>query len=284
MKKLTLIGTGTLGSAIARRLSQQGFDLMVYNRTKEKALKLSAMGIHVADNIRVALEHSDRILLVLSEKRAIDALIKKDDLVFENKLILQMGTITSKESVDLDEYIRSKGGEYLEAPVLGSRNETSKGALLIMVGGDSGLYQAQKDYLDVLGPSFYIGQVGMAATIKLALNHLIAAHAYAFSFSLGMVEKKGVPVEVFNTILKKSSLYAPMYDKKFEGWIKRDFSNPNFPTKHLLKDVSLIIKEAQEQNIDTQLMRALTNVIRKSLEMGLEDQDYSSIFRSINNL
>ena len=281
--KISLIGTGILGRAIAEKLASNGFDLSVFNRTHTKTEPLASKGITVSGSIVEAFATAEVILLVLADKGAIDAVLSTEDLSFERKTIIQMGTITSQESKDLDQLIQAKGGIYAEAPVLGSRPETQAGKLIIMTGGDEAVLQRQRVYLEKIGRVYYIGSVGQAAALKLALNQLIASHAFAFSFSLGLVEKSGVNTDLFVDILQNSSLYAPMFDKKYQRWIKRDFSNPNFPTKHLLKDVALIIKEAKVNNIETHVLEAYQVLIMKSLSMGLSDVDYSSVFQAINN-
>ena len=72
--------------------------------------------------------------------------------------------------------------------------------------------------------------------------------------SLGLVEKSGIDVDVFMSILSDSALFAPMYSKKLPNWLKRDYANPNFPLKHLLKDVELIVREAKGKKLNTAII------------------------------
>ncbi|MBZ0165555.1 MAG: NAD-binding protein, partial [Candidatus Omnitrophica bacterium] len=121
-----------------------------------------------------------------------------------------------------------------------------------------------------------------AAALKLALNQLIAVHAAGFSLSLGIVERNDIDRQLFMEILRESSLYTSMYDKKLHNWVERDFSNPNFPTKHLQKDVRLISEHASEAGLNTGVLEAIRTIIDQSVERGCGDMDYSSIINVIH--
>jgi 3-hydroxyisobutyrate dehydrogenase len=91
------------------------------------------------------------------------------------------------------------------------------------------------------------------------------------------VQKNDVDVEKFMSILRPSALYAPTFDKKLARMLDRDFSNPNFPTKHLLKDVKLFASEAEGVQIDTALLKGLETVIQATVARGLDFTDYSAV-------
>ena len=114
------------------------------------------------------------------------------------------------------------------------------------------------------------------------MNQLIASLTAAFSLSLGLVEKEGVEIEKFMKILRQSALYAPTFDKKMSRMLDRNFANPNFPTKHLLKDTNLFLQEAEEIGLDIIGLEGTKKIIQKAIESGFSDADYSAIFAAIN--
>jgi hypothetical protein len=124
-------------------------------------------------------------------------------------------------------------------------------------------------------------QVGAAAAVKLALNQLIASLTVGFSTSLGLLQKNDVDIEAFMAILRPSALYAPTFDKKLPRMLARDYANPNFPTKHLLKDVRLFEREASRSGLNTSALQGLAQVISSCVERGLDDTDYSAVHDSI---
>ena len=100
----------------------------------------------------------------------------------------------------------------------------------------------------------------------------ISQHCYVC-----FVQKNDVDIEKFMSILRPSALYAPTFDKKLQRMLDRDFANPNFPTKHLLKDVRLFEKEAQVAALDTALLQGLERVIESTVARGLDFTDYSAV-------
>ncbi len=124
--------------------------------------------------------------------------------------------------------------------------------------------------------------MGKAAAMKLALNQLIAALTAAFSLSLALVEAEDVEVDLFMKILRKSALYVPTFDKKISRMLDRNFANPNFPTKHLLKDTDLFLEEAKEIGLDIIGLEGTRKIIEKAIDKGFADDDYSAIFAAIN--
>jgi 3-hydroxyisobutyrate dehydrogenase len=123
--------------------------------------------------------------------------------------------------------------------------------------------------------------VGTASAVKLALNQLIASLTIGFSTSLGLLQRNNVDIDAFMKILRTSALYAPTFDKKLQRMLDREYSNPNFPTKHLLKDVKLIEKEARRAKLNTAVLEALQRVIAESLAKGLSETDYSAVHEAV---
>jgi len=136
--------------------------------------------------------------------------------------------------------------------------------------------------LSIFGPDpIHVGDIGKAAAMKLALNQLIASLTASFSLSLGLVLKHGIDVQQFMGIVRESALYAPTYDKKLKRYLAHDYRNPNFPTKHLKKDVDLIIGEAQKCNLQADALQGVQSIIQQALKKGYNDTDYSSLFEAI---
>ena len=286
MKKIAILGTGLMGKAIAERLLERRCALAVFNRTKHKAVPLKKRGAGIANSPREAIEKADCVLLVLADHKAILEIFHAiPSEVFKGKNFIQMGTIAPSESVKLKETISRRGGEYCEAPVLGSIKEVLAGKLFIMFGGTRKQFDRWRGFLKIFDPQpHYIGKVGQAAVLKLALNHLIAAHAVSFSTSLGIVQKNGIDADIFMDILRQSSLYAPMVDKKLPNWRKHVYRPVNFPVKHLLKDINLILKEVKRLKIQTGAVQAVRRLLMRSVQEGYKDLDYSAVFETVNRL
>jgi 3-hydroxyisobutyrate dehydrogenase len=194
-----------------------------------------------------------------------------------------MGTIAPQQSQHIEHQLNSAGAEYLECPVLGSLPEARSGKLILMAAGMEDNYKQALPLLKMIGETpRYIGRTGQAAAVKLALNQLIAGLTATFSLSLALIEENGIDVDQFMQILRESALYAPTFDKKLDRMRNRNFSDPNFPTKHLAKDTRLFLEVGEQLRLDTSALEGINRLLDKTIAMGLDNTDYSALYAAIS--
>jgi 3-hydroxyisobutyrate dehydrogenase len=278
--KVAVLGTGLLGYPIARRLHEAGHRVTAWNRTPEKAEPLRAVGVEVVARPAQAVVSADVTLLVLADAVAIRSVLLAEDVAasLPGRTVVQMGTIGPAQSVAIQQAVQAAGGEYLEAPVLGSIAEANAGTLVVMVGGAPAQFSRLTDVLHVLSREpCLVGPVGKAAALKLALNQLIAAETAAFALSLGLIQRHGISVDLFMDILRKSALFAPTFDKKLPRLLASDYSNPNFSVAHLLKDVDLVLHEASVCRLEDRSLEGVRSLLAKAVRQGQSTYDYSAL-------
>jgi 3-hydroxyisobutyrate dehydrogenase len=283
--KVAFLGTGLMGLPMAQRLLAANIELVAYNRTPEKLAPLQAAGAEIVTHPRQAIRAADYIILMLTNTAAIYHVLLSDTAwrTLEGRTVIQMGTITPIESQEIRDAVIGGGGEYIEAPVLGSIPEAKAGKLIVMVGAEQRQYQRDLKLLQNFGPEpILVGPVGSAAALKLALNQLIASLTTSFALSLAFIERQGIDIDLFMQILRQSSLYAPTFDKKLNRMLEGNYTNPNFPTKHLLKDTDLFISAAKSSGLDLVSIEAVRQILQTAMKMSFADDDYSSIFSAIN--
>lgn len=283
--KYGLIGTGLMGFPMATQLLKAGLPLSVFNRTREKAQPLADLGAAIASTPGEVLVAADCVLLMLTDTAAIRATILSDEARphLANRTIIQMGTIAPSESRSLVEDIQVAGGEYIEAPVLGSIPQVKEGSLIVMVGATEQQFADWRSLLQVFGPEpTLVGPVGTAMALKLAMNQLIATLTNAFALSLGFVQRQGVEIDTFMEVVRESALYAPTFDKKLARMCDRNFDNPNFPSKHLAKDIGLFLREADDCGLMTDSLAGVQSVVARTISLGLTDADYSALYAAVN--
>ncbi len=282
--KIAFIGTGLMGSAMVKNLLANKHSLTVYNRTKSKTEELKKLGALVADTPKDAIINSDVVITMLSDFSAVTEVLFKEKINYKDKTVIQMSTISPDESLLLKERIEQSGGNYFEAPVLGSVPQIENKALLTLVGGTQNQYNKFKELFECFGKEiFLIGETGKASALKLAFNQLIAAESAVFSMSLGYIIKKGINVNQFMDILKKSAFFAPTFERKLNNYLNDDYSNPHFPLKHMLKDINLVFNEFQKQNINTMPLEGIKKILELSVKQNLSGMDYSVLYKVINN-
>lgn len=284
--KVGLIGTGLMGQPMALKLLQAEETVVVYNRTPSKLLPLEQAGAIIVNSPTEVFKSAEVIILMLSDAPAITSILDRvlgstPDLL-TGKTIVQMGTIAPQESQAIAERVTQASGSYLEAPVLGSIPQVKTGDLIVMVGSTPAEFQKWQPLLKHFSPQpIHVGAVGTASAMKLALNQLIAGLTSTFALSLGLVKQQGVDVEQFMSIVRESALYAPTFDKKLTRMQENNFANPNFPTKHLLKDTNLFLAQAEQSGLDTSGLTGIKTLLEKAIALGLADQDYSAIYQAV---
>ena len=283
--RVAFIGTGLMGYPMAERVLAAGHELIVYNRTREKAEPLARKGARIAASSHEAIEAGECTVFMVKDGSVVRDLLSDEGYIpsLGGRTIIQMSTIGPAESVKLKEEVRGAAGEYFEAPVLGSVPQAEQGALLVMVGGNAGQLERWGDLLRCFGPEpRLVGGVGQAAALKLAMNQLIGSLSAAFSLSLGMARRKGIETDVFMDILRQSAFFAPTFDRKLPQMLARDFSSPNFPAALLLKDLDLARAEAGALGLDTTALDGVRDVVKKTVEADRGREDYAALYETID--
>tara|TARA_B100000963_G_scaffold334620_1_gene327971 strand:- start:2 stop:592 length:591 start_codon:yes stop_codon:yes gene_type:complete len=189
-----------------------------------------------------------------------------------------MGTVGASLSKKIESLIVSKGGYYLEAPVLGSVPESLQGKLLIMVGGDKNKYEECKVIFSALSKKIlYFKSVQQAASCKLALNYQIASLTYNFSLTLRYLIESDIDLDLFMEFLRNSALYTKTYDKKLSRFKDKDYKNGNFNIDNLSKDINLFTKEINNMKINGQSIEILNEILGQYKKFNLDNLDYSCL-------
>ncbi|MDJ0805198.1 MAG: NAD(P)-dependent oxidoreductase [Gammaproteobacteria bacterium] len=283
--KISVIGLGLMGLPIAQRLMHCGHDVLGWNRSAERLAAAQAEGLNATADLNRVISQGEIVVLTLSDAAAIETVLfeQLEDGLLKGKQVIQMGTISPDESREIQHRILAAEAEYLEAPVLGSIPEAKNGSLIVMAAGPEAAYQHCLLLLRCLGKEVeHLGGVGQAAAMKLAMNQLIAALTAGFSLSLGLIKAEGVDVEQFMGLLRESALYAPTFDKKLGKMLEHNYANPNFPLKHLIKDLALYQEAADKNGIEPSISESMLAVLQQGCDAGYCEEDYASLYEAIN--
>lgn len=273
-----------MGEPMALRLQACGHSVVVYNRTSAKLRPLIERGIETKASPSELVADCDCTILMVSDAAAIATtlLTPKTQAALANHTVIQMGTIAPEQSRQLCTQVNQAGGHYLEAPVLGSIPQVQAGSLIVMVGSTPAQFQQWSPLLTSFGDQvMHIGPVGSGAAVKLAMNQLIGSLTTAFSLSLALVQQEKIDVTLFMDIVRNSALYAPTFDKKLDRMLNRNFDNPNFPTKHMLKDMKLFAQAASAAGLSSALADGVVAVVEQAIAQGLADKDYSALYEAV---
>ena len=277
MTAVSLLGTGLLGTAIAQRLLDRGLDVHVWNRDASRLGPLVDQGATPILDLHDAALNRDAVITVLRDGN-VTAEVLRSLGPLAQATVIPMGTMGVKESQNLAAQVIRQGGDYLEAPALGSRPQALSGTLLVMAGGTATAFTRQQDLLAQLSQQpIHVGDVGSGAATKLALNQMIASLTHSFSLALRLIQQSGVPVETFMKILRPSALYAPTFDKKLQRMLDQHYSDPNFSTALLRKDLRLFLEESATAGLQASGLQGLASLLDEAQGGDLDDQDYCAL-------
>lgn len=277
MTSVAVLGTGLLGTAIAKRLLDVGLEVHVWNRNTARLAPLLEQGATAIQELQGAAQGRNAVITVLRDG-GVTASVVHALGPLHGTTVMPMGTMGVEESRQLALHVVPNNGHYLEAPVLGSKPQALDGTLLVMAGGNGQVFEEQRPLLSHLCQEpLLVGPVGSGAATKLALNQLIASLTHSFSLSLQLIQQAGVPVETFMAILRPSALYAPTFDKKLQRMLDHSYADPNFSTALLRKDLRLFLEEATTAGLQDQGLSGLLTLLEQAKGTELDEQDYCAL-------
>jgi 3-hydroxyisobutyrate dehydrogenase-like beta-hydroxyacid dehydrogenase len=215
IERVGFAGLGAMGAGIARRLLDAGYDVVGWNRTREKAEPLIAAGMGWADTPRELAASVDVLCTMLTNTAAVEATAEGPDGVLAGlrggSVWADISTIAPDASVELAGRVRAAGAYFLDCPVSGSPATLAAGQMSVMVGGDRAAFERIEELLHAIGPKVtYIGPNGQAILTKVAINLALVVSVTAFAEGVALVEKAGVAREALVDAVLKSVIASPV--------------------------------------------------------------------------
>ncbi|KAL4355173.1 hypothetical protein GQ457_06G027780 [Hibiscus cannabinus] len=279
------LGVGIMGKAMSINLLKNGFKVTVWNRTLSKCDEVVAHGASVGATPAEVVKKCKITIAILSDPDAALSVVFDKDGVLEQicngKGYIDMSTVDSQTSCKISEAITSKGGHFLEAPVSGSKQPAETGQLIILAAGDKALYEEAVPAFNVLGKkSFFLGQTGNGAKMKLVVNMILGSVMNAFSEGLVLAERSGLNPHDLLDVLDLGGIANPMFRGKGPAMLRDDHS-PAFPLKHQQKDMRLALALGDENGVSMPVAAAANEAFKKARSMGLGDLDFSAVLETV---
>jgi 3-hydroxyisobutyrate dehydrogenase-like beta-hydroxyacid dehydrogenase len=215
LERVGFAGLGAMGGGIARRLLEAGYDVVGWNRTRERAEPLVAVGMRWAETPRELAESVDVLFTMLTDTAAVEATASGPDGVLaglrEGAVWADISTISPEASVALAERVRATGASLLDCPVSGSPATLAAGQMSVMVGGERAAFDRIEEILRAIGPKVtYIGPNGQAILTKIAINLALVVSVTAFAEGVALIEKAGVDRAAAVDAVLKSVIASPV--------------------------------------------------------------------------
>jgi len=283
-RTIGFVGTGLMGRGMARSLIRKGHALRVYNRTRAKAEEVAQLGAQVAASPAEAARDADVVISMLADPKAVADCFEGPHGILgalkKGAVVIDSSTVSPPTTQKMAEQVRARGGQMLDAPVFGSKNEAENGALGFIVGGDRAVFDSVQDVLSCLGKSTYMGPSGMGATAKLVVNLVIAGELQAFHEGMVMATKAGLDPDLMYGVLMNSRAKAGIFEMKGPNILKRDFST-FFPLRLMDKDMRLALETAESLRLSMPLVQAVKEVLGACVTAGQAEEDFSSAIKHL---
>jgi 3-hydroxyisobutyrate dehydrogenase-like beta-hydroxyacid dehydrogenase len=278
MSTVGFIGLGGMGSRMARRLLEAGHEVVVWNRTPERAAELVELGATQAESPSDAARRADVVITMLSDPAALWAVVEGPSGIAagadESLTVIEMSTVGPAAVARLASLL-PEGTGFLDAPVLGSLSEAESGKLKIFVGGRESLMNRWTPLLSALGDPMHVGPLGAGAAAKLVANTTLFGVLATLGEALALGQGLGLSPDTTFDVLATTPLAAQAERRRAA------VESGEYPRRFALslgvKDLDLIVEAAAAAGVDLRVAAAARAWLAEAEAAGWGDRDYSAV-------
>ncbi len=277
MTGLGFLGLGHMGGPMAGRLADHGLQPLVWNRTPDKAERLTARGARVADAVGEVFVRCEVVVLMLANDRVIDEVLDRTPEGFgvpvAGRTVVNMGTVSPLYSAGLGAALAANGARYVEAPVSGSRVPAEDGALVAMLAGDDDAVDRVEPMLSCLtSATFRCGPVPRALETKLAVNVFLIALVGALAESAAFAERCGLPLDLLRRVLDAGPMASAVSRGKLAKLLDADLS-AQAAVSDVRYNTRLILETGERVRAGLPLTSACEQLLAQAETQGLGSSD-----------
>ena len=284
MTNITILGTGAMGSRMARKLLTAGYSVTVFNRTRKRALPLVQEGAEFATTPIAAVKDADIIISMLTNDEAsrtvwLDKVSGAIAGLKKGAIAIEASTLSLDCINELTKEFDSHDIAFLDAPVVGSRPQADSGTLVFLVGGEESILDRVKPVLSCMASAIrHAGVNGAGTKIKLAINAFFGVQVSAFSEIIGLLERSGIAkektVDLFNQL--------PTTSPALQGigkLISTSNFEPLFPISLMEKDFRYAIDMSNIHHSAVPVVNAAHGIFKNALKYGLGQKNINSVIQ-----
>ena len=279
-----LIGVGLLGSALANRLMNDGLRVYGFDSNEEQLEALNHSGGIACDSAAEVVQNCDVLILSLPTSDVVLSLVRQLRTDFEpSQIVVDTTTGDPQQMIAVGQSLAELGVSYLEATVAGSSAQVTAGEVALLLGGDAKVVESVKPLLAAItSKHFHLGPVGTASRFKLVHNLVLGLHRAVLAEGLVFAESLGFDQEVTLEILEQTPAQSGVMETKGRRMVERDYGLQARLSQHL-KDVRLILAEAERAGASTPLSRIHKTLLEQAEELGFGDADNSAVMEAFRH-
>jgi 3-hydroxyisobutyrate dehydrogenase len=280
MAGIAVLGTGTMGTPIARNLLRAGFDVRVWNRSRARTDALVADGARYAPTPSAAAEGVDVLITMLADGAAVEQVMTGQagalPTLSPGAVWIQMSTVGVEWTDRLATSAARRGVTFVDAPVSGSSEPAEKGELVVLASGALSVRSRVEPIFDVLGrQTLWLERIGDGSRLKLVLNNWLAVLVEGMAETLALSATLDLDPHLFVGTIAGGPLGSPYAVAKADAMLDARF-RPGFPLRHADKDATLASHAAQDRGLALPLTTALLGRWQDAIALGHGDDDVAS--------
>lgn len=265
---------------MAANLQKAGYELVVYNRTTEKAAELVNKGAKLAESPAALAKEVEVLFTMLSTpgvvRETAEAFLPH---LTEGSFWVDVSTVNPSFSREMSTLSGEYKVHFVDAPVAGSKAPAAAGELLFLTGGTEEVLKEIVPLLGVMGKkTLFLGKPGNGANVKMLINLMLAQSMATFSEAMSLGKAMGLPEKQLLNILTATPVVAPVMNLLKERLLAGDF-DVNFPLKWIHKDVMLALDTASELGVSMSSLEQTEALYKEALDENLGDLDFSAIYQ-----
>ena len=282
--KVTVLGTGIMGSGIARSLKRAGLEVTAWNRTPSRSAPLAEEGIIIAHEPSEAVAQADAIIISLYDAESVLTML---DNVYDDApssaVWIQTATIGREGARKAGQFAKEHGINLIETMMMGSKDQANAGHLTLIGGGERALFEQVTPVLDAMSFKLvYCGpHVGDGTAVKLACNLWLACITAAACQSVKLLECQHVDPNLFLQVIDGATTDSPYAHIKGDKAIENDFS-PQFEVQALKKDLNLASDVMDEFGFRKDVIMTIYALYDQVGQSNHEHDDISAVAKAFD--
>ena len=280
--KIGFIGLGIMGSRMAANLQKAGHEMIVFNRSVDKAVPLTEAGAVLASGPAQVAAQTDIVFTMLSTPHVVR---ETAELLLpalaKGKLWVDCSTVNPSFSREMAELANTHGIRFVDAPVAGSKAPAANGELLFLAGAQEADIPEALPLFDIMGKkTLFLGKAGNGANVKMLINLMMAQSMATFAEAIALGKGMGLEEAQLLNILTATPVVSPVMALLKERLLAGNFE-VNFPLKWIHKDINLALTTARELGVSMASLEQTEQLYGTALEADLGDLDFSAIYKSM---
>lgn len=282
---IAFLGIGLMGRPMVENLLSAGHHLTLWNRSPGKAEAFAARA-RIADRPADAVTGADMVITMLEHGEAVESVLMDPPLLralTPGTVVVDMSSIAPSMARQHGETLARLQVAYLDAPVSGGTLGAAQGRLSIMAGGDPALVEQVRPVLEALGQVRRVGPTGAGQLAKLANQAIVACNIASVAEALLLARRGGADATAVREALLGGFAGSRVLELHGERMLQRDFQ-PGAPARIQLKDLRMILAEAQAQGLDLPMSRQALEAFHSLVAQGHGELDHSSLLLELERL